>query len=76
MSQKLPQITESASELKTRLRTASTEFEKQRLTALYLIRTRQATTRQQVADLSEVNRKTIEHWLATYFNVRTYEDRR
>ena len=66
MSQKLPQITESVSELKTLLRTASTGFQKQRLTALYLIRTTQATTRQQGAHLIGVNRKTIGHWLATY----------
>ena len=66
MSKKLPQITESASKLKTELRKASTGFQKQRLTALYLIRTNQATTRTQVADLIGVNRKTIGHWLATY----------
>lgn len=68
MNRKLPDITESAPELKARLRKESVGYKQQRLTALYLLQSGGATTRQQVADLIGVNRKTIGHWLDAYAN--------
>lgn len=66
MNRKLPEITESATELKHRLRSESVGYKKQRLTALYLLRSGEAKTRQQAAALVGVDRKTIAHWLDTY----------
>ena len=66
MNIKPPQITESVSELKSLLRKTPVGYQKQRLTALYLFRSGQATTRKQAAALIGVHRKTIGHWLATY----------
>ena len=66
MNRKLPDITESATELKHRLRSESVGYKKQRLTALYLLQSGGANNRQQVADLIGVNRKTIGHWLDAY----------
>ena len=65
MNIKPPQITESVSELKILLRKTPVGYQKQRLTALYLFRSGQATTRKQAAALIGVHRKTIGH-LATY----------
>ena len=48
------------------LRKTPVGYQKQRLTALYLFRSGQATTRKQAAALIGVHRKTIGHWLATY----------
>ena len=66
MNRSLPDITESATELKHRLRSESVGYKKQRLTALYLLQSGEAKTRQQVAALIGVNRKTIGHWLDAY----------
>lgn len=66
MNRRLPDITESVSELKKRLRSESVGYKKQRLTALYLLQSGEAVTRQQVAALIGVDRKTIGHWLAAY----------
>ena len=66
MNIKPPQITESVSELKSLLRKTPVGYQKQRLTALYLFRSGQVTTRKQAAALIGVHRKTIGHWLATY----------
>ena len=63
---KPPQITESVSELKSLLRKTSVGYQKQRLTAIYLFRSGQATTRKQVAEMLGVNRKTVRHWISTY----------
>ncbi len=63
---KPPQITESVSELKSLLRKTPVGYQKQRLTAIYLFRSGQATTRKQAAALIGVNRKTIGHWISTY----------
>ena len=62
----LPDITESATELQHRLRSESVGYKQQRLTVLYLLQSGQAVTRQQVAHLIGVNRKTIGHWLDAY----------
>ena len=66
MNIKPPQITESVSELKSLLRKKSIGYQKQRLTAIYLFRSGQVTTRPQAADILGVHRKTIGHWLSTY----------
>ena len=66
MNRSLPDITESATELQHRLRSESVGYKTQRLTALYLLQSGQAVTRQQVAALIGVNRKTIGHWLDAY----------
>ena len=66
MNRKLPDITESAPELKERLRRESVGYKKQRLTALYLLQSGGANNRQQVADLIGINRKTVGHWLDAY----------
>ena len=66
MNRKLPDITESATELKDRLRSESVGYKKQRLTALYLLQSGGANNRQQVADLIGINRKTVGHWLDAY----------
>lgn len=66
MNIKPPQITESVSELKSLLRKTSIGYQKQRLTAIYLFRSGQATTRKQVAEMLGVHRKTVGHWLSTY----------
>ena len=66
MNRSLPDITESTTELKHRLRSESIGYKTQRLTALYLLQSGEAKTRQQVADLVGVNRKTIGHWLDAY----------
>ena len=66
MNRKLPDITESATELKSRLRSESVGYKKQRLTALYLLQSGGAKNRQQVADLIGVNRKTVGQWLDAY----------
>ena len=66
MNRSLPDITESAPELKNRLRSESVGYKKQRLTALYLLQSGEAQTRQQAAALIGVDRKTIGHWLDTY----------
>ena len=56
MNRKLPDITESAPELKDRLRSESVGYKKQRLTAVYLLQSGGA-------NLIGVNRKTV-GWLA------------
>ena len=66
MNRKLPDITESATELKNRLRKEWVVYKQQRLMALYLLQSGKATNRQQVADLIGVNRKTVGHWLDAY----------
>lgn len=66
MKLKPSQITESVAELKNMLRKTSIGYQKQRLTALYLFRSGQATTRKQIAEIIGVDRKTIGYWFQTY----------
>lgn len=66
MNRTLPLITETACELKNRLRKEAVGYKKQRLTALYLLKSGQATNRKQVADLIGVNRETVGQWLTAY----------
>lgn len=66
MNRSLPEITESSTDLKQHLRRESVGYKKQRLTALYLLKSGEAKTRQQAATLIGVDRKTISHWLNAY----------
>jgi transposase len=62
----LPSITESAEELQRRLRAEKDARKRQRLQALYLLATGQATSRLAVAELLAVHRHTVRAWLAAY----------
>lgn len=68
MYKALPSITESAEELQRRLRAEKDARKRQRLQALYLLATSQATSRQEVAGLLAVHRHTVRAWLAAYEN--------
>lgn len=66
MKLKPSQITESVDALKKMLRKTSIGYQKQRLTALLLFRSGQATTRKQIAEMIGVDRRTVGHWFQTY----------
>ena len=66
MNKKVPEITESAEDLKSRLRTATEKHQIQRLSALYLLRSGQAKNRKQVAELIASNRISVGQWLTLY----------
>ena len=59
MNKKVPEITESAEDLKSRLRTATEKHQIQRLSALYLLRSGQAKNRKQVAEFIGSNRISV-----------------
>ena len=61
-----PVITETAEELKELLKQETHPHKRQRLHALYLFASAQASTRQQAALLLGLHRETIGRWLATY----------
>lgn len=66
MNRAIPEITESVSELKSRLHNATKPHEVQRLSMLYWLQSGQAKNRTQVADLLGVHRVTVGKWLTTY----------
>jgi transposase len=66
MYKALPPIIESPEDLQQRFRVEKDPQLRQRLQALYLLATGQATSRVQVADLLVVHRHTVRAWLATY----------
>jgi putative transposase len=66
MDKALPPNTESAGELQQRLRAEKDAQKRQRLQALYLLATGQATSRLAVADLLAVHRHTGRAWLTAY----------
>jgi transposase len=66
MYKALPTITESADKLQQHFRAAKDAQKRQRLQALYLLRTEQATSRVEVAKLLAVHRHTVRAWLAAY----------
>ena len=66
MNKKVPEITESAEDLKVLLRTSRQVYQTQRLTALYLLRSGQAKNRKQVAERLGVHRLSVGQWLRTY----------
>jgi transposase len=65
MNKTLPVITESAEELKKRMRQAE-GVQQQRLQVLYLLASEQAPNRSQVARLMGLHRNTVQNWLAAY----------
>lgn len=66
MRKAIPPITEQAAELKQRLQHEHDSHKKQRLQMLYLLASRQAHERQEVAQLLGVHRNTIGRWLGVY----------
>ena len=66
MNKALPKIKETAEELRERLKTERHSKRQNRLQALYLIVTRQARSRGQVASMLGRNRNTISSWLSLY----------
>ncbi len=66
MNKALPEIHESAEALKERLRQEPRSRQKQRLQALYLLKSGQAQSRMQVGQLLGVSRRTVGEWLDRY----------
>ena len=66
MNKKVPEITESVEDLKRLLRQAKKKHEIQRLTALYLLKSKQVKTRLEVAACLGVDRTSVGHWLGAY----------
>jgi transposase len=66
MRKAIPPITEHAAVLKQRLQREHDSHKKLRLQMLYLLASRQAHERQEVARLLGVHRHTIGRWLASY----------
>ena len=62
----IPAIREDADDLKQRLQREHDGRKKPRLQMLYLLRSGQAQTRQEVARLLGLHRNTVGHWLARY----------
>jgi len=62
----VPPIVERATELKQRLQHERNGHTKSRIQMLYLLASKQAQTRQDVAHLLGVSRNTIGRWLARY----------
>ena len=66
MNKALPTISESEADLKKQLRRERHPKKKQRLQALYLLKSGQAASRVKVASLLGVNRNTVGEWLQQY----------
>ena len=66
MYKALPTIMESVEELQHRVRVEKGPQKHQRLQALYLLATGQATSRLDLAELLAVHRHTVRSWLAVY----------
>lgn len=66
MNKALPEIVESVETLKERLRHETRSRQKQRLQALYLLKSSQAKSRTQVGELLGVSRRTVGEWLERY----------
>jgi transposase len=66
MRKETPQITEGVEELRQRLRAEHNGRRKTRLQVLYLLKSGQAQSRQEVAALVALHRHTIGRWLAAY----------
>lgn len=66
MNRKIPEITESVEELKELLRRETRGRQKQRLQALYLLKTGQARNRTQAGRLLGVGRRAVGEWLDRY----------
>lgn len=66
MNKALPKIKETAEELKEKLKSERHSRRQMRLQTLYLIVTKQATSREKVAQILGKNRNTISDWLSLY----------
>lgn len=66
MRKAVPPIVESATELKQWLQHERNGHKKSRIQMLYLLASKQAQTRQDVAHLLGVSRNTVGRWLARY----------
>lgn len=66
MNKALPKIKETAKELREMLKTERHSKRQNRLQALYLIATKQAKSRGQVAQMLGKNRNTISDWFSLY----------
>ena len=66
MSYALPTISESADDLKRRLRDERHPRKRQRLHLLFLIASRQVHSRSQLALVLGITRNTVARWLASY----------
>lgn len=66
MYKPIPLIHESAEDLKQRLKHETHRLKRPRLHVLYLLKSGQATQRQQVAQLVGVSRNTVGDWLDLY----------
>ena len=66
MKLKPSHITEDVAELKKMLRETSIGYQKQRLTALHLLRSGQAKTQEQIAAIIGVDRRTVSSWFQIY----------
>jgi transposase len=66
MGKPLPKIQENIDELERMLKTEKNKHKRDRIQALYLIKTEQAKTRIQIAKMLSVNRNTIGIWLNIY----------
>jgi len=66
MKRPIPSITESVEQLQALLKAEKHPRLRERLEMLYLLRSKQARTRKQAAELLAVHRTTISRWLDTY----------
>jgi transposase len=66
MRKELPPIKESSEALRQRLRTERSARRKTRLQVLYLLKSGQVQSRQEVADVVALHRHTIGRWLEAY----------
>jgi transposase len=66
MNKVLPDIRESVEELKEQLRRESRTRQKERLQALYLLKSGQAKSRTQAGKLLGISRRTVGEWLDRY----------
>lgn len=66
MNRAMPTITESADELRGLLKAETNVKRAQRLQMLYLLASKQAKTRKEVASLLGVHRETVGDWLTLY----------
>ena len=84
MNRPLPEIRESLDELRERLRRESRARQKQRLQALYLLKSGQAASRTRAGRLLDVSRRTVGEWLDRYtsegleglLEIRTHTNRK
>jgi len=66
MKKPLPKIQENIDELEQMLKTEKNKHKRDRIHALYLIKSEQAKTRIQIAKMLSVNRITVGKWLIIY----------